>query len=373
MKLLKIISLLIITASCTTRQATNSIDLSAKDIDLKYAEGFTINETQNYKEITVLNPWKKGKVHSKYYLVKDDNTAVPSDGKKIIIPLKSLVVNSATYLEFLQLLNVLDKVTGVCNAEYIYNPYILNKVKEGKIKDIGDAFNIDVENLLMLRPQAVMTPAYNTEDENTKRLEQTGLSLLYNIEWQEKTPLGRAEWIKFIGAFFDKSSLADSIFNTIEKKYNDIKGQVALLSYAPSVMSGQDFRGTWSMPGGNSFNAHLFQHAGANYFYSNDNSSGSISTNIENVLINFRNADIWVGAQANTLEELGKIDSKYKLFKAYKDGNVYNYNKRINSNYGNDYWESAVAHPDILLADMVKVFHPNLFPNHEFFYIKKLE
>lgn len=359
---------------CTTKTSQHRAQEENNNIQKTlYTEGFTISEADDYKTVTVLNPWKKGEIHSKYYLVKDIQTSVPSDGKKIQIPLKSLVVNSATYLEFLQLLGVIDKVTGVCSAEYIYNPYILAGVQEGRIKDLGDSFNIDIENLLLLRPEIVMTPAYNAEDENSKRLENSGLSLVYNIEWQEKTPLGRAEWIKFIAAFFDKTALADSIFNEIAENYQTIKKRVEEVNSKPNIMSGQDFRGSWSMPGGNSFNTHLFEDAGANYFYASDNTSGSITTNIENALINFQHADVWVGAQTNTLEELGKIDSKYKLLQAYKTGNVYNYNKRMTAGYGNDYWESAVARPDILLADMVSILHPEILPDHELFYIQRLK
>ncbi len=55
-----------------------------------------------------------------------------------------------------------------------------------------------------------------------RRMKQTGLPILYNIEWQEKSILGRAEWIKFIG-LFDKEKLADSIFSQIAEQYNEIK------------------------------------------------------------------------------------------------------------------------------------------------------
>lgn len=357
--------------ACTTKQR-NSLS-GNKGIELKYARGFTMEKTNNYKIITVLNPWKEGEVYDKYYLVKDTATQVPDDGKKIMTPLKTLVANSATHLEFIQLIDEIDQVTGVCNAQYIYSPTILRRVKEGKTKDLGDAFNLDIENLMLLRPQAVMTSAYNAEDENSKKLEQCRLPVIFNIEWQEKTLLGRAEWIKFVAAFFDKEELADSIFNQVEKRYNDAKKKAATLPYSPTVLSGQDFRGTWSMPAGKSFNAQLFRDAGSNYFYANNKETGSIFTNIENALINFSKANIWVGVQANTLEELGKTDAKYKLFQAFKNGNVYNYNNRINANGGNDYWESGVARPDLLLMDMIKVFHPSLFPEYTFTYMKKLE
>lgn len=359
--------------SCAGKQQKNNHTEAGEPVKLSYATGFTIMKSPDYTTVTVLNPWKEGTVYSRYYLVKDPQQATPEDGKKVVIPLQSMVANSATQLEFLQLLGVIDKVTGVCDSRYIYNPRILQGVQKGRIKDLGDAFNLDMENLLMLRPQAIMTSAYNAEDENSKRMEQTGLTLIYNIEWQEKTLLGRAEWIKFIGAFYDKEAQADSIFAVVSDRYNTLKKQAGALSSAPSVMSGQDFRGTWSMPAGRSFNAQLFRDAGANYFYSNDSTSGSIPSTIENALINFRDADVWLGTQANTLEELGNIDGKYKLFKAYREKNVYNYNKRTNANGGNDYWESAVARPDLLLSDLIKVFHPYLLPDYELFYVQKLK
>ncbi|KAA6313556.1 iron complex transport system substrate-binding protein, partial [termite gut metagenome] len=242
------------------RQSQQSTGEERTSDTLQYAEGFSIIHTDDYTKVTVFNPWKSGEAYDIYYLVKNETTAIPSDGRKVIIPLKSLMVNSVTHLGFLDLLGETDKVTGVCDASYIYNPHILKGVEAGRIKDLGDAFNLDIERLLLLNPQVVMTSAYNAEDENSKRMRQTGLTLLYNIEWQEKTLLGRAEWIKFMGTFFNKDALADSIFNNVAKRYNDIKSRAAaLIPSSPTLLSGQDFRGTWSMPGGQSFNARLFQ------------------------------------------------------------------------------------------------------------------
>lgn len=366
------ISIVLLTA-CNGKQTNKEIVANGSPIVLSQAKGFSITHAANYTTVSVYNPWKAGELYDKYYLVKEDTVRVPADGHKVTIPLKSLMTNSATHLGFLDLLGELDKVTGVCSANYIYNPDICRGVKEGRIKDLGDSFNLDIENLLLLHPQAVMTTAYNAEDENSKRMRQTGLTLLYNIEWQEESLLGRAEWIKFIGAFFDKEALADSIYTDVEQRYNEMKEIALALSHAPSILSGQDYRGTWSMPGGNSYMGQLFRDAGASYYHSNDTTTASIGSNIEEALMHFGNADIWVGVQTSSLKELEAIDSKYKIFKAYKSGDVYNINKRMNVAGGNDYWESAVARPDLLLSDMIKICHPNLLPSYELTYFERLK
>lgn len=366
-------SLFFLLTACGSKQKKEILQQDITPVSLSQAKGFSIAHASKYTIVTVYNPWKQGEIYDKYYLVREDTIKVPTDGRKIIIPLKSLMTNSATHLGFLELLGEVDKVTGVFNANYIYNSTILKGVEEGRIKDLGEAFNLDIENLLLLHPQAVMTTAYNAEDENSKRMRQTGLSIIYNIEWQEPTLLGRAEWIKFIGAFFDKEKLADSIYTNIEKQYNEIKTKASSLADKPSIFSGQDYRGTWSLPGGKSYTAQLFQDAGARYQFSQDTTNTSISSSIEEVLMRFNNADLWIGVQASSLQELEKTDGKYKLFKAYKDGNVYNMNKRMNNAGGNDYWESGVARPDLLLKDMIKICHPDLYPDYELTYFEKLK
>jgi iron complex transport system substrate-binding protein len=368
-----IFTILLFLIACTEKHSSCPLSVKGKVDSLSYAKGFSIAHSPKYTIVTVFNPWKKGVVYDRYYLVKDSTINTPKDGRKVIIPLRSVMVNSATHIGFLDALGEINKITGVCSSQYIYNPTILNKVKQGKVKDLGDAFNLNIEKLLMLHPQVVFTTAYNADDENSKRIRQTGLNIIYNIEWQEKTLLGRAEWIKFMGAFFDKEKLANSIFNRVIKQYNTIKAKVTKAANRPSIMSGQDFRGTWSVSGGKSFNGQLFHDAYASYFYASDSSTSSIPSNIEQVLVNFSNADIWVGSDAKSFKELGDINPRYKLFKAFRNKQVYNINRRCNANGGNDYWESGVVRPDLLLSDMIKIVHPEILPNYQLTYMERLK
>ena len=137
-------------------------------------------------------------------------------------------------------------------------------------------------------------------------------------------------------------------------------------------MSGSNFRGTWYMPGGRNFMAQLFSDAGGNYFYANDTTVGSLPLSFEKVLKNFSESDVWLNCNYASLSELLKADPKHALFRPVKLQQVYNFNKRMLPSGANDFWESAVAHPDLLLKDVIFILHPELLPGYETFYAQKL-
>ena len=342
-------------------------------LQLQYASGFAVNYYADYKELIVYSPWEQGKLYAKYYLVKDDSVKVPTDGKRIQIPLKTLAATSVTHFEFLRLLSELNTVTGVCSPKFIYNSQIRKRVTDGKIVDLGDAFNINVEKTLQLQPDAVMMSGYNQNDPYAQRVNQSGIPVIFNNEWMENSLLARAEWLKFVAVLYNKEHLADSIFNAVSNRYNEIKLKAQAVKFKPKVMAGSNFRGTWYVPSGQNFMGKLFVDAGADYFYSNDSTAGSLPLNVETVLKNFSNADIWLNCNFNSLDDLLKSDPKHALFNPVQQNKVYNFNKRYLESTANDFWESAVAHPDVLLADLISVLHPELLPNYELVYTAKLK
>jgi len=366
-------AIMLVTTSCSLKSQKKNVIEKAQTIKNAYAKGFSITNAKDYTIVTVYSPWKKGEIYAKYYLVKDSLQKVPQDGTRVLIPIKKLVANSATYFEPLSELNSLNIIKGTCSSKFIYSPYILNDVKTGKIKDLGDAFNLNIEQTLSLKPEAVMTTTYNSEDANVKRFKQTGIAILFNFEWMEDSPLGRAEWIKFIAAFVDKQSVANKLFDQVKNNYQNAKSLVVDIKDQPTVMVGEDFRGSWSMPGGHSFNAQLIKDAKGKYFYENDTTTGSINSSIEDALVKFSTAQIWISTEENTLKDLQSKNPQYTLFNAFKSKQVYNWNNRMNSSGGNDYWESAVSRPDIVLKDLIKTFHPNLLPGYKPTYLKKLQ
>lgn len=360
--------------SCAGKQSDKSTKADSRTTSsIDYATGFSIYYSDNYKQVIVHNPWDEGKIYANYYLVEDKNTATPADGIKVQIPLKSLAATSVTHFEFLGLLDELNSITGVCQPYLIYNSYLRNKIEENQLADLGDAFQINVEKTLMLKPDAIMMSGLNQVDANAQRISQAGIPVIYNNEWTENTLLGRAEWIKFVASFYNKEALANSIFGEIENRYNDIKEKANQIAHKPSIMTGSNFRGTWYMPTGNSFMGQLFADGGASYFYSADESTGSLPLNFETVLVNFSDTDYWLNCNFNSIDELIKADSRHQLFRPVKSGQVYNFNKRMLPSGANDFWESAIARPDLLLADVIAILHPEILPDYELFYAEKLK
>lgn len=359
--------------SCTPTSTKTEKSQAADSLQLSYAEGFTIKYFTDYKQIIVYSPWVKGTVYARYYLVKDIKTKIPTDGTKVQIPLETLAATSVTHFEFLKLLGEINSIAGVCSPSFIYSAEIKKGVEAGKIADLGDAFSMNVEKTLHLKPQAVMMSGYNQNDPYAQRVSQAGIPVIFNNEWMETSLLARAEWIKFVGAFYDKETLADSIFAKVDKNYNEIKAKAAGVKTKPNIMAGSNFRGTWYMPGGRSFMGRLFVDAGANYYFANDTTSGSLPLNVEMVLKNFSQTDVWLNCSFNSISDLVKADVKHAFFNPVKKGQVYNFNKRMLPSTANDFWESAVARPDVLLSDVIGILHPDLLPGYELVYAEKLK
>lgn len=343
-------------------------------VAINYAEGFSIDHFREYTKVTIDNPWtNEKKPYAVYYLYKTDTATLPSEGIKLKIPLHSLAVNTFSYFAFLRLLDEPDVVSGVTDGFRIYSPSIQQKIETGEIIDLGDPFNPNVERTMSLKPQAIINSAYAQQDSYSERLIQGGFPIIYSLEWMEKSPLARAEWIKLIAAFFDKGAVADSIFTEIERRYLDLQGMAQNMAPQSTIMAGDNFQGTWYVPGGKSFNAALFRDAGLDYRYKHNKESGSIGLDIESVLTQFGKAAFWFGCEADTYGELAEKDAKYLLLESVKKRQVFNNHNRTTSAGGNDYFESAIANPDLILSDLIKAAYPELLPYYSFTYIKPLE
>jgi iron complex transport system substrate-binding protein len=375
-----IIYLLILIGCSSPSKKSELDDSSAKivsqQLSIDYASAFDVEYSRGYKIVTIKKPWQ-GSTDPIIYLLRHKETLTDPEieklGKTIIIPIEKIVCNSTSQIVLLEKLELLDRLKGFPQTQYIYSSDILARVKDGNILEVGVEAKLNIESILGLDPDAMM--AFNTGKENRQlsRLEELGIPIIINADYMETSAMGKAEWLKFVSAFFDKEELANAYFDNLVTRYESLKAKVnGLLPI--SVFSGTLYGGTWYMPGGQNYGALLFSESGGDYLWSDDPNVGWLNIPFESVYEKAHSADVWIGASNfKNLAELADADSRYADFRAYKNKRVYAYTNRVNSVGANDYFESGTINPDLILADHIKILHPELLPDYELYYYKRLE
>lgn len=337
-----------------------------KQSEVQYAKGFAMEVRQGKTYIDVYNPWNNNSILKSYVLTSGNEV---SDGE-LQVPLQKITCLSSTYLGMIAMLNERDKVIATSNANWICDSMLFQRFIDGDITNLGNDMSISAEAVIVDQPNAVIKYIYQSPDPVDPVIEGSGIPLVYVIEFMEQHPLGRAEWIKVLGALLGKKQEADSIFNGIVEQYNAHLNLAATVAEKPTVLCGSIYKGTWYAAGGQSYIAQMLRDANASYFWEADTSTGSLSLAFETIIKNQKDADFWINANAFTLNELIAIEARSNVFKAFENGEVYHYNKRLNANGGLDYYETGVVRPDLLLKDLLIILHPGLIEGETVYYNK---
>ena len=336
-------SVLILSVGCKSQPA----EQGSVPAGNKYAVGFQLTPTDSAVIVEVFQPHQRLTVRQ---------------------PLQRIGTMSTVQVGFLYALDAIDHLAAVCNPELIYTPI------KGTEIDLGDSMKPSAERVLQAGLDVLLAVNYGQYDNlEAARLEKLGVPIIYINEWQEGSPLARAEWIRVLGAITGHLPQADSIFAEVENQYKNLTASVSERSYSKavlqqsdptgeagqnasrSIMSGNNFRGTWYVPSGNNYLAYLFHDAGADYPFYDDERATSIPLTVEDCLHYFHDADVWVGAGGNSLQELAEMDEKHTWFKAYKNGRVYNWRRQLKPGGANNFWERGVVHPEEMLEDLIHI------------------
>lgn len=349
---------------------------------VKFSKCFNISYHDGYKKIEVRNPWRGAKESFEYILVPREGSLpenVRSKSTVIPVPVKSVAVLSTTFVAFFPMLGVESSIVGIGEPDWVNTPQVVSLIREGRILQVGRGrgmgLRFDEERLVSLKPDIVIL--YGTGnpslDQHPKLIEG-GFKPVIVAPHMESHPLGRAEWIKFLAAFFNKEAEAEKVFDGIVSRYEALEKKAKDVPGRPTVFCNAPIRGIWHTPGGGGYLARFIHDAGAKYIWDDDNSTGIMTVATETVVEKARNADFWIGVimPVKSLEELKAIDERFALFKAFQTGKVFNNDAKVNPAGGNDFWETGVARPDLVLADFIKIFHPELVPDHQLIWYRKL-
>jgi iron complex transport system substrate-binding protein len=346
------------------------VDYFPEKAVIEDAVNFQVQYRRSYKIVQVRRG--AGRDAERYVLVQC-GAPVPalhgdlSGAQVATVPIGSLYSASTTYLSLLVDLQRLDVLTGVSTKKYLIGDQILKRASRSQVREFAVSSVIDTEIVISQRPGLLMTRGETSAELSIIR--QAGIPVVANHEWLEPTALARGEWLKYMALFLNEERAAQGLYGEMKARYRDLSAKATAVPDArkPTVMTGGGMRGDFVIAGGRSYAAALIKDAGGRYVWADNPATGSVTVDLEAQLNRAGNADIWVNAgTVQSLTAMIKDDPRYGLFKAYRNGQVWVYERLVTAAGGNDYWSRAVSHPDLVLADLVKIFHPGLVPQHEF-------
>lgn len=343
--------------------------------EIRNAKGLAIYRYNGFSIVKITNPWPKA-TKEYTYILQQKNAVIPDSLKAfqvISVPLKTIVVTSTTHIPSLEMLGEENTLVGFPSLDLISSEKIRQRIEAGKVKELGNNQNLNTEVLIDLQPDLIVGFGIDNTNPTLDNLQKNGLQIMLNGDWNEQSPLGKAEWIKFFGALYCKEDLAEKLFSDIEKDYQSTLALAQKANTKPTVVQGAIFENQWYLPHGNSWGSVFIRDAGGKYIWSDSQGTGSLSLPFETVLEKAGEADFWIGpAQFTSLAAMTNDNPHYSQFKAYRNKKVYSFSNKKGKTGGLIFYELAPNRPDLVLKDMLKILHPELLPDYELYFFEQL-
>lgn len=361
---------------CKQNDKLEKTKILATANSVRYAKGLELYRFKGFTLMKVTKPWPEA-ITVYTYILKEKDGIVPDSLKQypiISVPIRSIVVTSTTHIPAIEMLGVENTLIGFPSTNFISSSKTRKRIDARKVREVGVNESLNTEVLIDLKPDAIVTFGINNNNSTIDNLKRSGLKVIINGDWTEQSPLGKAEWIKFFGALYNLDSKANSIFNSIEVNYNNTLALAKKTTFKPTVLSGAMYQDQWYVPQGQSWVSLFLKDAKANYLWSETKGFGSLILPFEKVFEKGENAEFWIApGDFSSLKQMSESNTHYTKFGSFKNKKVYSYAVNKGPKGGIVYFELASARPDLVLKDMIKIFHPELLPNYNSFFFKKLE
>lgn len=340
-------------------------------IPLQYAKNLTMIQGNGYTIAELRNPWDTTKMLKRYIMVPQ-NQQIPTTPKGVIVrtPISNALVYTTIHCKLIEELGAIEQIGGVCEIEYMNIPEIHKRHKEGKVIDAGKGTNPDIEKIIELNPDAIMLSPFENGG-GYGRIDKLGTPIIECADYMETSALGGAEWIYFYGALFGKEQQADSIFKSVETRYNSLKNSVPQIDDKPKLLYGLKTGSAWYVPAGGSAISKMLTDAGANYIFQHTKGSGSIPMSFEEVFDKGQDSKVWLiryyQEGDKTYTSLAEEYTPYSQFQPFKNREIYG----CNTSYST-YYEDFPFHPDMVLKDIITLLYPELDITYKQKYYTKL-
>ncbi|NJL57314.1 ABC transporter substrate-binding protein [bacterium] len=359
------------------------VDYFPEKVEVTDAENFSVEYFNHYKVVTVTDAFDAAEPFT-YVLMQCGTPApeaddFPDDTQFIEVPAGDIIAMSTTQLPHLTELGLVDNLVGLDSFLFVNTPEVRELIDAGELVEIGSGAEVNVEVVLDVEPDIVMTFGFDPSTDAHPVLIEAGIFTALNAEWRQPTPLARAEWIKYTALFYNAEAEAEVVYSEIVTAYEAARELAASIpeEERPTVLWNRfsSFTEAWSIPGAETYVGALIADAGGVIALGEEAPDDSAPLSFEAVYDGALDADVWIANAfgITTLDALLDEDSRYADFAAVQNGNVWNNSLDVNENGGNNYFELGVTNPHLILQDLVAIFHPDLLPDHEFNFYLRLE
>lgn len=343
-------------------------------LSIDHAENLSIEYANDHQVVTVHEPAPQA--DAEQYVLLRCGAPDPelggelADAPVIEVPVRSVFSASTTHLALFSHLDRAGVVTGVADGGVVNDDDIRAGLESGDVVEYGDGGSLDQEVVLAEDPDVLLTGG--TEEPDYQTLRDADIPTVANAEWLEDSPLGRAEWVKLVAALTGSEDAATTLFDDIAADYEAVADQVADAEPV-DVVPGQMYDGVWNVVGGGSYVGQLLTDAGGTHPWADSEDTGSIEMDLEEVLTGVQDAEVWIASEHwDTYDDMTNDDERYAEFAAFDNGAVWTNNNSVGRG-GNRYWDEGVLRPDLVLADLASILHPDLVDDHEMVYYRTLD
>jgi iron complex transport system substrate-binding protein len=349
--------------SSKEKERVETSDSNSAEVHPAYAQGFTVTYTPTARLIDIRDPQQEN-AQSFHYALTPKGTVpqdIPEGYTVIETPIRSAICMTSLQLSNFIKLDAREYVAGITSTRHLFDEQMNRQLKEGKTAKIGIEGNFDSEVIMSIEPDVIFISPFKRGGYDILR--DVDIPLIPHLGYKEMTPLGQAEWVKFIGMFIGKEEQANALFSAIERRYNELKDLAAKQQKRPVIFSGEMRGGNWYAVGGKSFLAQLFKDAGGDYFLKDDPRSGGVTLDYETVYDQAESADYWRIVNSYdgdfSYDALQSEDSRYADFRAFRNKGIIYCNMRQKP-----FYESMPVEPELVLSDFIRVFHPDILPDY---------
>lgn len=377
--ILLLLSALVLLLTGCTGGGNGTLPENYTPIEIDYAKYLKMGDCGDFLLVDVINPWDTTLYLQRYILASDKEIFEKSasqipEATFVKIPIDNIIVYSSVHVSMLEELGAVGKIVGVCEPEYILSDEVKRGVAEGKIMDCGNSVSPNLEKIIESKGEIIIASPF--QNSTYGAVEKSSIPIIEGADYMENHPLGRTEWIKLYGYLLGKPALGDSLFKAVESNYNRMKSVVAEAldkgRKRPKMISEKKYGNSWGVPGGLSYISVMYEDAGAENIFGEYRQSGSVMLSFEQVLAKGIDADYWLfkyNSERNfTYKELAQEYPLYEKFAPFVNRKIY----ACNTSYIG-YYDDITLHPDKILADFIKIFHPDLLPEHNLRYFLPLE